>query len=325
MKEVNVAVIGTGAWGKNHARVFYELENAHLVAVCDINEERAKSIATKYNAEYFTNFEDILKRADIEAVSIATPTTTHYSIVEKALDYNKKVLVEKPIASTIEEAKKIANRIKKENHFLMVGFISRFDPSLSLVKEIIRSGKIGKIVHLYARRVGPFWPERVGDIGVIKDVALHDIDLFRYYIDSNPISVYTIAGSLRHKYEDYASIIMKFENDISAIIEANWITPHKKREINVTGANGILLVDIMTQEVQLESEQWIMKSKTHWKEPLKLELAAFINAIINDKDPPVTATDGLIALAIAEAALQSSREGFPVRTDKLIREILNSK
>lgn len=322
MDKVGVGVIGVGAWGKNHARVFYELPNAELIAVCDKNPERAKEIASRYDVEYYTDPIDLLRQKSIDAISIVTPTTTHYRMVTKALKFSKKVFVEKPISDTVAEAKDIVRLIKKEDHFVMVGFISRFDPSLSIVKELIDSGKIGNIVLLYAARVGPFWPERVGDVGVVKDVALHDIDLFRYLTEMNPVTVYGIVGSLRHKYEDHASIILKFKGDLTALIESNWITPYKKRHIYITGSEGMATVNILTQEVLLEKEQWIMRSKTLWREPLKIELDSFITAIRKGEQPPVTVVDGLIALIIAEAALESAKTGMPVDVHKRIEKEL---
>ncbi|MHA1470997.1 MAG: Gfo/Idh/MocA family protein [Candidatus Asgardarchaeia archaeon] len=121
-----IAVIGTGAWGKNHARVFHEIKNAELVEVCDIDEEQAKSIAKMYNCKWYTDYRDLLRNENIDAVSIATPTTTHFEVAKYAIERGFHVLVEKPLAATVEEGIKLVDLAKDNSVLLMVGFITRF-------------------------------------------------------------------------------------------------------------------------------------------------------------------------------------------------------
>ncbi|MGQ4834487.1 MAG: Gfo/Idh/MocA family oxidoreductase [Candidatus Asgardarchaeia archaeon] len=309
---VKVAVIGTGAWGKNHARVFFELNNAELVAVSDLNEERAKIIAKKYNCKAYKDYKELITSEKLDAVSIATPTTTHFEVAKFAIEHGLSVLVEKPMTATIEEARKLIDLAHDYSVLLMVGFITRFSVGVQKLKEIIEAGEIGEVVLINARRVGPFWPERVGDVGVIKDVAIHDIDGFRYLLNRDPLAVYATAGALKHKYEDHATIIMHFDKDLNGFIEANWLTPNKKREISVTGSKGIVSVDLLTQDIIMENDEWVMKSKIPWVEPLKQELGHFIESVAKRRVPMVTGEDGLKALIIAEKVIESAKKGEPV-------------
>ncbi|MDH5494576.1 MAG: Gfo/Idh/MocA family oxidoreductase [Candidatus Bathyarchaeota archaeon] len=189
MSKLGVAVIGVGFWGKNHVRVFSELSETELVAVCDVNIERAKTIAGQYDGvEAYSDSRKLLKRKDIEAVSICTWTTTHAVEAMRALKAGKNALVEKPLASTIREARKIVDFAKQENMHLMVGFIERFNPGVQRAKDILKKGEIGELVSATAKRVSQ-WPERIGDVGVVKDYAIHEIDVMRKIFEDDPTTV----------------------------------------------------------------------------------------------------------------------------------------
>ncbi len=306
MKKIGVAVIGVGFWGRNHARVFSELPNTELKAVCDINSELTENIAEKFGVDAYKDSGKMLKRGDIDAVSICTWTTTHAAEAKKAIKAGKHLLVEKPIANTVRQARKIVDATEKNDLKLMVGFIERFNPGVQYAKREIEAGKIGTLVSATARRVSQ-WPERIGDIGVVKDTAIHDIDIMRYIFDKDPIAVYAQIGNLRHKkFEDYAQIMLTFEDGKTAFIEANWLTPYKIRNLLVTGSEAIISLSYITQEITMEIAGQSLTHRQEWKEPLKLELQHFANCVINDKEPLVTGIDGLKALQIAEAAIKSA-------------------
>ncbi|UCH01845.1 MAG: Gfo/Idh/MocA family oxidoreductase [Candidatus Bathyarchaeota archaeon] len=307
-KKVGFGVIGTGFWGKNHARVLSELKETNLIAVCDTDADKAQSIAKRYNVNWYTRNDDLLKREDIEAVCICTPTTTHSKIALKTIEYGKHLLIEKPMANTAVQAKKIIEEIRKNQLYLMVGFIERFNPGLMRVKKLIESGVLGEIVLAFSRRVGK-WPERIGDMGVVKDSAIHDLDIMRFLFEEDPLSVYARAGSLHHQYEDYAQIVLSFSGIKTAFVEANWFTPHKVRIMTLTGSKAIVNVDYITQEITIEDIDKAVKPKREWDEPLKLELEHFANCVSNDKCPEVSGLDGLRALQISEAALISAKTG----------------
>lgn len=319
MSKLGVAVIGVGFWGKNHVRVFSELAETELLAVCDANEERAKSIGEKYGVEAYSDSKELLKRKDIEAVSICTWTTTHAVEAMRALKAGKHTFVEKPLASTIKEARRIVDFARQRRKLLAVGFIERFNPSVQRAKKLLSKGEIGELVSATAKRVSQ-WPERIGDVGVVKDYAIHEIDIMRKIFEDDPIAVYAKVGSLKHvKYEDYAQIMLTFRHGKTAFIEANWLTPYKIRKLSLTGSDAIMELDYLTQEIIVETSKRTIKPRYEWREPLKLELQHFARKMLKNEEPEVTGVDGLKALIIAEAAIESSKSDHSIRLnfDKL--------
>lgn len=306
MKKLGVAVLGVGFWGRNHARIFNELPNTELVAVCDVDSERAQTVAEKFGVEAYTNSRKLLKRKDTEAVSICTWSTNLAIEAARVLKAEKHVFVEKPMASTLRQAKKIVDLAGRGERHLMVGFVERFNPGVQRVKIALEKGEIGALVSATARRVSQ-WPERAGDVGVVKDTAIHDIDIMRYIFGEDPVAVYAKAGNLRHaRFEDYAQIMLTFRGGKTAFIEANWLTPYKIRSLIATGSEAIMSLNYLTQEIRVETAGQTLKPRHEWGEPLKLELQHFASCVLNDKEPLVTGIDGLKALLIAEAALKSA-------------------
>jgi len=313
MRKLGVAVVGAGFWGRNHARNLRELNETHLIAVCDKDEAKAKAVAELFGVQAYSNSREMLRRKDVEAVTVCTWSTTLAAETMRVLKAGKHVLVEKPMANNIQEAKKIVDLAKKNERYVMVGFLMRFIPGVQRIKEAVERGEIGTLVYATARRVSQ-WPERIGDVGVVKDLAIHDIDITRYLFDDNPVEVYAKTGNFRHKkFEDHSQILLTFKGGKTAFIEANWLTPYKIRKLTVTGSEAIMTLDYITQEITIETAGQTLAPRYEVKEPLKLELQHFANSILNDKEPMVTGIDGLKALLIAEAALKSARRGTAVR------------
>jgi UDP-N-acetylglucosamine 3-dehydrogenase len=313
VKRIGVAVIGAGFWGKNHARVFKELDETELIAVCDIDAEKAKNLAKQFSVETYTSVGKMLRRADIEAVTICTWSTSLAKEALKALKAGKHVLVEKPMAANSKQAEKLLKTAEKEGLHLTVGFLMRFIPGIQYIKESIEKRTIGELVCATAKRVSQ-WPERIGDVGVVKDLAIHDIDMMRYLFGGDPVAVYAKTGNMKHKkFEDYAHIMLTFEGGKNAFIESNWLTPYKTRVLVVTGSEAIAKIDYITQELTIENAKETVQPRLPWQEPLKLELRHFVNCILGKEKPLVTGIDGFKAIKIAEAALKSSKTGKLVK------------
>ncbi len=313
MKKLGVAVIGTGGWGKNHVRVYKELASTELVAICDVNAERAKDIASQFGVKAYTNSTRMLKNKEIEAVSVCTWSTKLAREALKALKAGKHVLVEKPMATNTKQAGKLLETAEQNALHLTVGFLMRFIPGLQRIREAVENKKIGELVCATARRVSQ-WPERIGDVGVVKDTAIHDIDVMRYIFNEDPITVYAKTGSMRHiKFEDYAQIMLTYRDGKSAFIESNWLTPYKTRLLTVTGSGAIMRLDYMTQELWIEEPKENLQPRYSWQEPLKLELQHFADCILEKKKPLITGVDGLKALQVAEAALRSSAKNRAIK------------
>ena len=306
MKKLGVAVIGTGQWGKNHARVYKELPSTELVAVCDVNAERAKAMAAQYSVKAYSDSTKMLKDKSIEAVNVCTWSTILAQEAMNALSAGKHVLVEKPMATTPQQAEKLVQTAKDNGLHLTVGFLMRFIPGLQVIRESVGNKKIGELVCATAKRVSQ-WPERIGDVGVVKDTAIHDIDVMRFISGEDPISVYAKMGSMRiKKFEDYAHIMLTYADGKSAFIESNWLTPYKTRSLTVTGSDAIMRLDYITQDTWIEQQTQSVQPRYPFQEPLKAELQHFIDCIVEKKKPLVTGEDGVRALTVATAALESS-------------------
>ncbi len=308
VKKLRTAVIGTGFWGKNQARVLSHLEHAELVCVCDINEANAKTVSTEFHVPSSTSVDEVLSRKDIDAVTICTPTITHKEIATQALLAGKHVLVEKPMTNTVSEAHELLSLAKRQGLRLMPGHIERFNPAVDYLKSLVENRKLGTVTLLLARRVGS-WPERIGDVGVVRDSAIHDIDLARYIFNDDVSSVHARIGSIRHTMEDYAEIMLQFRNGGTAFIDANWLTPRKTRTLIVTGSEATVQLDYITQEVSVEGSDLSEKPHLEKREPLRAELAHFIESVLNDRAFRVNGEDGLRAVEICEIVLQSGTSG----------------
>jgi len=309
MKKLGVAVIGTGFWGKNHARVYKELAETELIAICDIDAQRARDVADQFGVKPYTSTTRMLKDPNIEAVSVCTWSTVLAKEAAKAAEAGKHVLVEKPMAANVKQAENLLKKAEKAGVHLTVGFLMRFIPGLQRMKKAVEDKTIGELVCASGKRVSQ-WPERIGDVGVVKDTAIHDIDAMLHLFNEDPIAVYAKTGSMRHKkFEDYAQIMISFKGAKSAFIESNWLTPYKTRVLIVTGSEAIVTLDYITQELTVENAKETTKPRYAMQEPLKLELQHFANCIMKKEKPIITGLDGLKALRIAESALKSSATG----------------
>ncbi|WP_283389883.1 Gfo/Idh/MocA family protein [Methanobrevibacter woesei] len=316
MRKINVGVIGVGAMGYNHARVYYRLEEANLVAVSDVSERTLNKVCEKYNAKGYSDYEDLLKDPEIEVVSVCVPTTHHHDVVMKAIEYGKHVLVEKPIAFSLEEAEEMIAAAKEKGVILGTGHVERFNPAVQKAKELIENDVIGDVVSASAKRVGPF-PPRIKDVGVCIDLAIHDLDVMYYLFNEDVEQVYGTMSSILDKtdFEDHAEIMVSFTN-ATGILEVNWLTPYKRREIEITGTDGIISVDYIEQSIEVFGK-FAQDITIKHEEPLKEELKSFLKAVDEGKDPVITGEDGLNALKMVIAASKSSRAHKPISFDEL--------
>jgi len=311
LKQLRVAVIGTGFWGKNHARILTQLTCTKLVCVCDANVNAAEAVGTGLGVVYTSDLENVLSREDIDAVTICTPTITHKQIAYRALMAGKHTFIEKPMTNSVAEARELLGLAESKNLRVMPGHIERFNPAVSHLKEIIDKNELGKIILLSARRVGRK-PDRISDVGVVRDTAIHDIDLARYIFNDEVDSVYARIGSTKGNNEDYAEILLQFKNGGTAFIDANWLTLRKMRTLIVTGSDATAQLDYITQEMWVEYPTKTIKPEIEKMEPLKLELSHFAESILNNRRFAVNGVDGMKAVAICENLIQSSTTGRAV-------------
>ncbi len=308
---IRAGVIGVGAMGQHHVRIYSEMENVELVGISDVSESRVSELAQQYNTKGFTDYNELLEQG-LDAVSIVVPTTMHMPIGLDVIKSGANLLVEKPIADTLENAEKLTDAANDAGVKLMVGHIERFNPAVTKLKQIIDSGLLGKIVSISARRVGPYNP-RIRDVGVILDIGVHDIDVISYLYDKKVNEVYSIAGADIHSFEDHAAIVLRYNHEFSGIVETNWLTPHKVRKLTVIGVDGVAYLDYIDQTVELHDGEWIRKAKVEMGEPLKKELMHFADAISNGNEPSPSGEDGIHALKVAMAAIESYEKAKAIK------------
>lgn len=304
---IKVGVIGVGAMGKHHARVYSELQDVELIGIADVNENLAYSIAKKYRTKTFINYKELLEQ-DLDAVSIAVPTSLHKKVAVDIANAGVDMVIEKPIADTVENAKEIIRTVKKNDIKLMVGHIERFNPIIPIIKKSIKNTKI---ISIGITRVGPL-PPRIKDVGIVIDLATHDVDLIRYLTNSEFKKIYSLTSKNISKNEDTAILSFEMENGVLAHITTNWLTPFKIREINVATREKFIKGRFIDQKVLEYSkyktdDSYVVKElNVPFGEPLKLELKAFLESIKKDVEPPITGEDGLKALGVAIKCLKQN-------------------
>src|SRR5256884_8086280 len=307
MKRVGVGVIGTGFWGENQVRVLRQSRMADLVAVCEKDEKRAKEIGNKYGVQWHTDLNKFLRVPTLDAVTVCTPTKTCLRVGSLAIEAGKNLLVEKPRTGDERSAERLVKSARKAGVKLLVGFIERFNPGVRAVKKMLSQQAVGDVIIATGRRVAR-WPIRIGDVGVGKDTAIHDIEAMRYLLEEEVSAVFAQTGSLRTRaYEDYAEIMLRFDEGTTGFLDANWLTPRKVRTLIITGSEATITLDYITQEITLENSERLVKPFTPWAEPLKLELENFITTIIRDSKETPSGDDALRAIRVCDAALRSGK------------------
>ena len=309
MCSVKVGVIGVGGWGKNHLRVLNEL--GCLAAFCDIDVEKVKRYEEKYRVKGYPSVDEMLQREKLDAAVISTPTITHYEIAKKTIASGLHTFVEKPLTLTSKEGEELLEAAEEQGVILTSGYIERFNPAVTALKEIITSGRLGEPLLLEFHRESK-WLGNVRDVGIILDTAVHDIDTARWIFNLEPKSVYARTGRIISPHEDFAAIILGFDEKKTAFIASNWVTPTKVRRLITVCTGGIVTIDFITQEVQIDDEKGTTIPRREWREPLLLEMQHFIECVEGKQKPIVTARDAVNNTKIAEAALLSSKHGVPI-------------
>ena len=336
---ISLAQVGVGAWGQNHIRTFSSLKDCNLKICCDKRKEALEKIETIYNRKlkFTTHFEDILKDRDIEAVVIATSASTHASLAIEALSAGKHVFVEKPLALSLEDGKRVQEAAQKNKRILMVGHLLLYHPAILKLKDYIQSDELGKILYLYSTRV---------NLGRIREeesalwsLTSHDISVALFLLDDTPIEVAVKGESyLRKGIEDVVFVTLRFKNNILAQIHASWLDPHKMRKFTVVGSKKMAVFDDMqaSEKIRLYDKGFDRKvdyrtyaeyltlrdgdvniPRIDMKEPLQIECQHFLNCIKNNNKPVSDGEDGLRTLKVLEAAQVSlNKDGLPISIEE---------
>lgn len=317
---LKVGIIGSGYMGSAHARVYSEIKEADLIGICDFDPNK-KSLSEKYGCQFFSDFEDMLKK-DIDIFSICTPNSTHPRIALKALEEGKHVLIEKPLALNPSEGEKIIKKARKVGRLVGVGFLERFNPALRKVKESVDFSQIYSTISL---RFGPGTP-RIRDIGVLLDLGSHEVDILNHLTQTRPDIIYTyMLHNSNSEHEDYAYVSLKYGH-IHAHIETSWIPKYKIRNLILYGNEKFYILDYMQQKlksyrappkVNVKGRSWedfLWASRlveenisSPPEEPLKLELECFIKSVKKGEilDPLCNGYEALEVLRVIKKALMN--------------------
>src|ERR1700704_5491115 len=305
-RSLRVGVIGAGVMGSNHARVLAGLPDTTLVGVVDplpAHRARANDLT---GCRSFASLDDLVAEG-IDAVTIAAATHLHHEIALACIARAVHVLVEKPIASSVEEGRDIVDAARRAGVTLMVGHVERFNPAVAAIKAAI-SGE--DILSIAITRVGPF-PPRMSNVGVVIDLAVHDIDLIRWFTESDIVEVQPQLSSAVAEREDIALLQFRTASGVLAHINTNWLTPFKARNVTVATRNKYIMGDLLTRQVtecfgfQRDGSYLMRHLSVGQAEPLRAELQAFVGAIRTGKEPAVTGEEGVASLEIAIRCLES--------------------
>ena len=292
------------------------MDKARLVKIADTDPDRRRLAEKRFDAQCCAEPEDVFRDEEVDAVSICSPTVTHARLAREALRAGKHVLVEKPMATGLSDAEGLVTLSGRMGLVLAVGLVERFNPAVSETLRLVEEGCVGQLLTVHASRLSRR-PDRLGDVGVVKDLAMHDVDVVTRILGAQPVSVFSRCGSLSHSFEDYAYLSLIYDDVASGFVEANWLTPRKVRRLTVTGSEGVIRVEYLSQRVSVEKLEEFTSVDNGYREPLELELRDFVDAVLDDREPTVTGVDGVNALRVCEAALRSSACGRVVQLSEL--------
>lgn len=314
--DLQIAVIGVGGWGKNHARVLSNL--GALKAVCDTDVKRGIEISEKYGVNCYTSLDQMLeKEQDLDGCFVCTPTKSHYKLASTIIDRGVHIFVEKPLSFSSKECDDLVTLAQNKKIILTAGYIERYNPVVQDVKRIIQSKKYGEPLMMEFHRENRM-PVHITDVGIIYDTSVHDIDTAMYLFDSKPIVVFARTGKKFHAFEDFATIMLGFEDQRVAIIASNWITPKRVRRFSAVCTDGIITGDFISQEIRIDDMNATTIPRREFEEPLSVEIASFLDAVAGTYDASNTLVSSIEATRVtkvAESAILSSNTGSPVYLD----------
>ncbi len=324
---MKVAVVGAGSMGQNHLRVLHDFAEGEvqLVGVAETYEPALTRAMNRFHIAGFTDYRQMFSQLRPDLVAVVVPTNAHFEVAAAALEAGSHVLIEKPITATIEEAQALIKLAAARDRKIAVGHVERFNPAVMELKRHIAAGNLGQIFTLHARRIGPF-PPRIRDVGVILDLATHDLDVMRYLTNAEVEYVYAESQQRVHQtHEDLLLGLIRFSNRAIGVLDVNWLTPTKVRELSLTCERGMYLVNYLSQDLYFYendyttttwdalrsitgvSEGTMTRLKVQKAEPLRREYEDILAALRNDTAPTVSGEDGLAVLHLAHQFIKATQ------------------
>ena len=313
-RELAFGVVGLG-FGAKHVRVLGETPGARLAAV---SPSPGSGRGKGRNVRAYTDHKAMLCAEQLNAVVVAVPARLHEAVALAAVEAGCAVLVEKPLAPSLAEGRRLVDAAAAAGVKLMPGHVERFNPALQELVRRVRAGEIGRVWQLAARRVGPIVARAQQDVNVIHDSAVHDVDAMRWVVGGEVERVYAEAQSgLIMPFEDSVFGLLRFDSGAAGSLDVNWLSPRPERSLSVLGEKGMLVAEYTdfrapALELRRPGTSRSIAIPLEAREPLAEELRAFVAALRDGAPLPVTAEDALAALAVCDALTQSARTGLPV-------------
>jgi len=309
--------------GRNHLRILASRPDVRLAAVADPIPAALDAATADTDAQGFAEPLAMLAEVDLDAVVIAAPTTAHYPLVLAAIERGVPVLVEKPLAATPDEAMEILRAARARGVPVQVGHVERFNPAVIELGRLLDGGWLSTVYAIASRRAGPF-PARIRDVGVTVDLATHDVDILSWIAAERPERVFAeIARRIHAEHEDLLFGLLHFPSGATGMLDVNWLTPAKRRQLVVVGEEGMFELDYLSQRLTFTRvpdvtrpgllagyaptfEGEVAELPVASSEPLAAELDAFLRVARDGGRPEVDAEDGLWAVAVATALLDAA-------------------
>jgi UDP-N-acetylglucosamine 3-dehydrogenase len=331
VKRPRVGVIGLGSMGRNHVRILNDLDECTLAAVCDAMAPAVEWAVSRYGVKGYASHREMFAGEVLDAVVVAVPTSLHLEVGMAALRQDLHVLIEKPIAGDLQDAKTLAREAEQRGRRLAVGHVERFNPAVRELKSRLAKGELGRILQIHARRLGPF-PPRIRDVGVVIDLATHDLDVMSHLIGEDVVRLFAeTERKINTAHEDMLSAILKFESGTVGVLDVNWLTPTKVRDLSVLGERGMFHVNYLSQDLTFYANSSVrpgqdasmlsgvtegnmVRYQIGHAEPLRLELLSFLNSVATGAPVEVGAADGIRALRLATQLMESAERGKAIET-----------
>lgn len=325
------AVVGGGAMGALHVRVLRRVAGVGRVVLVEPDDKRRAALEREHaGLRSYPDLDAALAAEELAFACVAVPVGAAPDVARTLIAAGVPVLLEKPMAPSIEEAESLAEEAERAGVLMSIGYVERFNPAVRALQEELSRGSGGAVYHVHARRLSPF-PHRDGLAGVAIDLATHDLDVMRYVCGAEPIRVFAeTASAYGHAGEDLLCASLRFDNGVTGLIEANWLTPMKVRQLSVTTERGMFIADYLTQDLYLHEQpqselEWeaigvmrganegrMIRFALQRREPLLVEWERFIEAVATGGPAPVPPAEGVIALRTARAIVESGRTATPV-------------
>lgn len=327
------AVVGGGIMGSFHVRALLERPDIERVVLVDPAEERRAALERRHGRlRSYATVGEALEHEALDFACVAVPPSLAPETASVLVEHGIPVLIEKPMGPTVRDAESLVRLAEERGVLLSVGYIERFNPAVEALREELEKGTAGRVLHMHARRLSPL-PDRHGLADLVKDSTTHDLDVMRHLVGSEPQRVYAETGG------NLLCSSLRWEDGVTGLVETNWLTPMKVRRLTVTAEGGMFEVDYVTQDLFLHEQP---RSEPTWealgvvrganegrmiryaldrREPLAVEWDRFLEALATDGPAPVSGRDGLAALALAEAIVESGRTATPVAPAGFSRRI----